>query len=150
MIIKLNIIRVLVITGTLFLFTDCAGRVKSWRVLDRHSLDVKILETNNWLNDRKKEYPIINNLIRNQLKFFIDTDMRKYDRLDPAFELYKESINNIDSILSDFDNMIKSIPINSSKLQSHISNKEVKSINLKNQIDEKSKIIEREIKIITI
>lgn len=133
--------RVLVFTGTLFLFIDCTGRIKSWKVLDKHSLDVKIFETSKWIEDRRMEYPFVDDLIREQLKFFIDTDMRNYDRLDPAYELYKESLNKIDTILYEFDKITNSLPLNSSELILNKSNKKEKKTSIKNEIAIKSKQI---------
>lgn len=144
MITNLNIfLRVFVLTGTLFLFIDCSGRIKSWKVLDRHSLDVKIFETSKWIEDRKTEYPFVDDLIRKQLKYFIDTDMRNYDRLAPSFELYKESINKIDTILTEFETLTKSIPLNTSELILNNSNKNGRNNDLRNEIAIKSKQIEK-------
>ena len=144
MITNLNIfLRVFVLTGTLFLFIDCSGRAKSWRVLDRHSLDVKIFETSEWLEKRKTEYPFVDDLIRNQLKIFIDSDMRNYDRLDPLYILYKESLNEIDTILNEFDKIAESLPLNSSELTLIESNKKENKTSIKNEIAIKSKRIEK-------
>lgn len=135
--------RVLALSGTLFLFIDCSGRAKSWRVLDRHSLDVKIFETSEWLEKRKTEYPFVDDLIRNQLKIFIDSDMRNYDRLDPLYILYKESLNEIDTILNEFDKIAESLPLNSSELTLIESNKKENKTSIKNEIAIKSKRIEK-------
>ena len=96
---KVLLLRVFAIAGTLFLFSNCAGKVKSWKIIDRHSLDVKILETNEWMNKRNDESLHLNKIIRKELKYFIDNDMRIYNRINPHYEVFKKSIYEVDSLL---------------------------------------------------
>ena len=51
--IHLKQFRVLVVIGTLFFFVDCAGRVKSWKFYDSQSLEVRVLNTRDWLDGVK-------------------------------------------------------------------------------------------------
>lgn len=127
--------RVLVLAGTLF-FINCSSRAKPWKVIDRHSLDVKVFETFEWVKNRKLEFLTVDTLMRKELKLYIDNDMRIYDRLDPSYELFKTSINKIDTILSEFKKLSDSIPFNISELK--VNNK-----NIKTEIISKSKLIEK-------
>ena len=73
---KVLLLRVFAIAGTLFLFSNCAGKVKSWKIIDRHSLDVKILETNEWMNKRNDESLHLNKIIRKELKYSRNRSMK--------------------------------------------------------------------------
>ena len=110
------IFRALAIVGTLFLFSDCAGKVKSWKIVDRHSLDVKILETNEWINKRKDESSNLNKIIRKELKYFIDNDMRIYNRINPHYEILKKSIQEVDSLLIFLKDIVSKQPLTSSEI----------------------------------
>ena len=135
------LLRVFAIAGTLFLFSDCAGKVKSWKIVDRHSLDVKILETNEWINKRNDESPHLNKIIRKELKYFIDKDMRIYDRINPSYEVFKKSIDKVDSLLNTLQDIVSKQPLTSSELVD-ISVKDKKS-NIKSIIKLKSLEIAR-------
>lgn len=110
------LLRVFAIAGALFLFSNCAGKVKSWKIVDRHSLDVKILETNEWMNKRNDESLHINKIIRKELKYFIDNDMRIYDRINPSYEVFKKSIYEVDSLLNTLQDIVSKQPLTSSDL----------------------------------
>ena len=106
--------RVLVITGTLFLFLDCAGKVRPWEIKDRYSLDVKILETSQWSKKANRDAVGLEKIMRNQLKYYIDNDMRIYNRLNLHYDSIKKSVNKIDTILVNLKNIIEEKPSNSS------------------------------------
>lgn len=113
---KTLLLRVFAIAGALFLFSNCAGKVKSWKIVDRHSLDVKILETNEWMNKRNNESLHIDKIIRKELKYFIDNDMRIYDRINPSYEAFKKSIYEVDSLLNTLQDIVSKQPLTSSDL----------------------------------
>lgn len=93
-----NSIRVFAIAGALFLFIDCAGRVKPWKFPDIYSLDVRILDTKEWSTKVKREMKDLDTIMRRQLKYYIEKDLRIYDRLEPNYEIMKMAVSTIDSI----------------------------------------------------
>ena len=91
-------IRVFALAGTLFLFLDCAGRIKPWKFPDIYSLDVRILDTREWSSKIKREMSDLDKLMKRELKYYIDKDLRIYDRLEPSYAKMKISVSKIDSI----------------------------------------------------
>jgi len=86
--------------GTLFLFLECAGRVKPWKFNDTHALDVRILGTEQWLLKTKRDMNDLHRIMKKQLRYYLDKDLRIYDRIEPNYEIMKTSVSSIDSILS--------------------------------------------------
>ena len=86
--------------GTLFLFLECAGRVKPWKFNDTHALDVRILGTEQWLLKTKRDMNDLDRIMKKQLRYYLDKDLRIYDRIEPNYEIMKTSVSSIDSILS--------------------------------------------------
>ncbi len=93
-------IRVLITVGALFLFLECAGRVKPWKFNDTHALDVRILGTEQWLLKTKRYMNDLDRIMKKQLRYYLDKDLRIYDRIEPNYEIMKTSVSSIDSILS--------------------------------------------------
>ena len=93
-----NSIRVFALAGALFLFIDCAGRVKPWKFPDIYSLDVRILDTKEWSTKVKREMKDLDTIMRRQLKYYIEKDLRIYNRLEPNYEIMKMAVSTIDSI----------------------------------------------------
>ena len=93
-------IRVLITVGALFLFLECAGRVKPWKFNDTHALDVRILGTEQWLLKTKRDMNYLDRIMKKQLRYYLDKDLRIYDRIEPNYEIMKTSVSSIDSILS--------------------------------------------------
>jgi len=96
-------IRVLVISGTLIFFMDCAGRVKPWKFQDTHALDVRILDAQQWSEKVTKSMNDLDKIMKRELRYYLDRDMRIYDRIKPNHEAMKESIAEVDSVT---DNII--------------------------------------------
>lgn len=94
------LIRVLITVGALFLFLECAGRVKPWKFNDTHALDVRILGTEQWLLKTKRDMNDLDRIMKKQLRYYLDKDLRIYDRIEPNYEIMKTSVSSIDSILS--------------------------------------------------
>ena len=97
--IYLKQIRVLVVTGTLFFFVDCAGGVKSWKFYDSQSLEVKVLNTRDWLDSVKDVMKDLDIIMNREIRYYLDRDMRIYNRIEPNYEAMEVSINTIDSVL---------------------------------------------------
>ena len=93
-------IRVLITVGALFLFLECAGRVKPWKFNDTHALDVRILGTEQWLLKTKRDMNDLDRIMKKQLRYYLDKDLRIYDRIEPNYEIMKTSVSSIDSLLS--------------------------------------------------
>ena len=92
-------IRVLVVTGALFLFMDCAGRVKSWKFHDTYSLEVRILDSEQWLEDEEARMLDLDKIMEREIRYYLDKDMRIYDRIEPNYEAMVSSLEKIDSVL---------------------------------------------------
>ena len=96
-----NLIRVFALAGALFLFVDCAGRIKPWKFHDVYSLDVRVLDTKEWSAKVNRDMIDLDKIMRRQLKYYIDKDLRIYERLEPNYEKMKISVSKIDSINND-------------------------------------------------
>ena len=96
--IPIIVIRVFALAGALFLFIDCAGRIKPWKFKDIYSLDVRVLDTKEWSAKVKRDMKDLDNIMRKELKYYIDKDLRIYERLEPNYEKMKISVSEIDSI----------------------------------------------------
>ena len=99
--ISIILIRVFALAGALFLFIDCAGRIKPWKFQDIYSLDVRVLDTKEWSAKVKRDMKDLDNIMRKELKYYIDKDLRIYERLEPNYEKMKISVSEIDSISND-------------------------------------------------
>ena len=99
--IPIIVIRVFALAGALFLFIDCAGRIKPWKFQDIYSLDVRVLDTKEWSAKVKRDMRDLDNIMRKELKYYIDKDLRIYERLEPNYEKMKISVSEIDSISND-------------------------------------------------
>ena len=99
--IPIILIRVFALAGALFLFIDCAGRIKPWKFQDIYSLDVRVLDTKEWSAKVKRDMKDLDNIMRKELKYYIDKDLRIYERLEPNYEKMKISVSEIDSISND-------------------------------------------------
>ena len=99
--IPIIVIRVFALAGALFLFIDCAGRIKPWKFKDIYSLDVRVLDTKEWSAKVKRDMKDLDNIMRKELKYYIDKDLRIYERLEPNYEKMKISVFEIDSISND-------------------------------------------------
>ena len=92
-------IRVLAATWALFFLVDCAGRVKSWKFYDSQSLEVKVLNTRDWLDSVKDVITDLDIIMDREIRYYLDRDMRIYNRIEPNYEAMEVSINTIDSVL---------------------------------------------------
>tara|TARA_B100001123_G_scaffold139194_2_gene161809 strand:+ start:4157 stop:5026 length:870 start_codon:yes stop_codon:yes gene_type:complete len=99
--IPIILIRVFALAGALFLFIDCAGRIKPWKFQDIYSLDVRVLDTKEWSAKVKRDMKDLDRIMRKELKYYIDKDLRIYERLEPNYEKMKISVSEIDSISND-------------------------------------------------
>ena len=99
--IPIILIRVFALAGALFLFIDCAGRIKPWKFQDIYSLDVRVLDTKEWSAKVKRDMKDLDSIMRKELKYYIDKDLRIYERLEPNYEKMKISVSEIDSISND-------------------------------------------------
>ena len=99
--IPIIVIRVFALAGALFLFIDCAGRIKPWKFQDIYSLDVRVLDTKEWSAKVKRDMKDLDSIMRKELKYYIDKDLRIYERLEPNYEKMKISVFEIDSISND-------------------------------------------------
>lgn len=87
------------VTGALFLFMDCAGRVKSWKFHDTYSLEVRVLDSGQWLEGAKAVMVDLDKIMEREIRYYLDRDMRIYDRIEPNYEAMVSSLEKIDSVL---------------------------------------------------
>ena len=72
--IPIIVIRVFALAGALFLFIDCAGRIKPWKFQDIYSLDVRVLDTKEWSAKVKRDMKDLDRIMTKELKYYIDKD----------------------------------------------------------------------------
>jgi len=106
--------RVFTIVGTLFFFINCAGKTKTWNFNDIHSLDVRILDTKEWLVKTKLELKDLNKIMRPQLSYYLKKDFRIYEKLDNPYESMKLEVRYIDSTYKSMFQLVRKMKKTSS------------------------------------
>ena len=96
-------------TVALFLFWDCSGRLKPWNLRDIHALDVQLLNTNTWSKSVSENMADLDIIMKKELRYYLDNDLRIYERLDPHYESMKTSISEVDSIAKELEAILSSI-----------------------------------------
>ena len=89
--------RAFTIVAALFFFITCAGKTKPWKFNDIQSLDVRVLDTQEWLLKTKKNLQNLNKIMRPQLAYYLKKDFRIYEKLDVPFDNIKTNVRFIDS-----------------------------------------------------
>ena len=106
--------RVFTIVGTLFFFISCAGKTKTWNFNDIHSLDVRILDTKEWLVKTKLELKDLNKIMRPQLSYYLKKDFRIYEKLENPYESMKLEVRYIDSTYKSMFQLVRKMKKTSS------------------------------------
>ena len=93
--------RVSIFFGTLFLFLNCSSQIpNSWVLRDIQSLDVKIMNTKQWLKTEKSNYKYLNKVMRSELSFYRKNDLRVFQDLNREMELINKCLEKVKSSLS--------------------------------------------------
>ena len=93
--------RVSILFGTLFLFFNCSSQIpSSWVLRDIQSLDVKIMNTKQWLKTEKSNYKYLNKVMRSELSFYRKNDFRVFQGLNREMELINKCLEKVKSSLS--------------------------------------------------
>jgi len=93
--------RVSIFFGTLFLFFNCSSQIpSSWVLRDIQSLDVKIMNTKQWLKTEKSNYKYLNKVMRSELSFYRKNDFRVFQDLNREMELINKCLEKVKSSLS--------------------------------------------------
>ena len=93
--------RVSIFFGTLFLFFNCSSQIpSSWVLRDIQSLDVKIMNTKQWLKTEKSNYKYLNKVMRSELSFYRKNDFRVFQGLNREMELINKCLEKVKSSLS--------------------------------------------------
>ena len=93
--------RVSIFFGTLFLFLNCSSQIpSSWVLRDIQSLDVKIMNTKQWLKTEKSNYKYLNKVMRSELSFYRKNDFRVFQDLNREMELINKCLEKVKSSLS--------------------------------------------------
>ena len=93
--------RVSIFFGTLFLFFNCSSQIpSSWVLRDIQSLDVKIMNTKQWLKTEKSNYKYLNKVMRSELSFYRKNDFRVFQHLNREMELINKCLEKVKSSLS--------------------------------------------------
>jgi len=90
----------------LFFFITCASNKKPWKFSDIHSLDVRVLDTQEWLLNTKKDIQVLNTIMRPQLAYYLKKDFRTYEKLDAPFDKIKTNVRFIDSTYKSMTRLI--------------------------------------------
>ena len=111
--------RVFAVAGTLLLFWDCAGRIKPWKFRDTYALDVRILNTQQWSKTISRDLIDLDKIMKNELRYYLDNDLRIYERLELNYNLLKSSITDADSLTQELIHIVQSMKeLNSDGLDS--------------------------------
>ena len=101
--------RVFAVAGTLLLFWDCAGRIKPWKFRDTYALDVRILNTQQWSKTISRDLIDLDKIMVNELRFYLDNDLRIYERLELNYNLLQSSITAADSLIQELIHIVQSM-----------------------------------------
>ena len=93
--------------GTLFFFADCAGRIKPWRLHDVYSVDVQILNTRQWSKTETRNMDDLQPIMKKELRYYLDNDLRIYERLDPSYTGMKNAILEVDSLTRELIKLVR-------------------------------------------
>jgi len=114
--------RVFAIAGTLLLFWDCAGRIKPWKFRDTYALDVRILNTQQWSKTVSRDLIDLDKIMVNELRYYLDNDLRIYERLELNYNLLQLSITDTDSLIQELIHIVQSMKESSSAGLDSIAN----------------------------
>ena len=93
--------RVSIFFGTLFLFFNCSSQIpSSWVLRDIQSLDVKIMNTKQWLKTEKSNYKYLNKVMKSELSFYRKNDFRIFQDLNREMELINKCLEKVKSSLN--------------------------------------------------
>ncbi len=104
---KIN--RVFAVAGTLLLFLDCAGRIKPWKFRDTFALDVRVLNSQQWSKTVSRDLIDLDKIMVNELRYYLDNDLRIYERLELNYNLLKSSITDADSLNQELISFVQSM-----------------------------------------
>ena len=93
--------------GALFLFSGCAGRIKTWKLQDIYALDVRILNTRQWSKTANRNLKELDGIMRSELRYYLDNDFRIYKKLEPKYSLMETSISSVDSVTKELIKIVK-------------------------------------------
>jgi len=79
---------------------DCAGRVKPWKFQDTHALDVRMLDAQQWSKKVSRDMRDLDRIMKRELRFYLDKDLRIYESIEPGYEEMKSSLTKIDSVIN--------------------------------------------------
>jgi len=99
--------RVFAIVGTLFFFADCAGRIKPWRLHDVYSVDVQILNIRQWSKTETRNMDDLQPIMKKELRYYLDNDLRIYERLDPSYTGMNNAILEVDSLTRELVKLVR-------------------------------------------
>ena len=101
--------------SVLFLHLDCAGRVRPWSFVDKYALNVRIYNTESWIKETKEDLRHLKKIMKKEMRYYLDRDMRIYNRIAPNYEDMVITVEKIDSTIgvinskrSDFNSSKKS------------------------------------------
>ena len=101
--------RVFAIAGTLFLFSGCAGRVKPWKLQDVYTVDVRIMDTRQWSKTVNRDLKELDQIMKRELRYYLDNDFRIYEKLEPKYTMMETSIFTVDSVTKELIKIIKKL-----------------------------------------
>ena len=82
----------------LFFFITCASKKKPWKFNDIHSLDVRVLDTQEWLLNTKNDIRVLNTIMRPQLEYYLKKDVQIYEKLDADLASALMGINAVKGV----------------------------------------------------
>ena len=97
----LNISRVSIVFGALFLFLSCSSQTPQiWLLRDIQSLDAKVMNTVQWLKIEKSNYKFLNKALKKKLEVYRKTNFIVYQKIEKEIEIIDKNLKDVEVYLT--------------------------------------------------
>lgn len=97
----LNISRVSIVFGALFLFLSCSSQTPQiWLLRDIQSLDAKVMNTVQWLKIEKSNYKFLNKALKKKLELYRKTNFIVYQKIEKEIEIIDKNLKEVEAYLT--------------------------------------------------
>ena len=97
----LNISRVSIVFGALFLFLSCSSQTPQiWLLRDIQSLDANVMNTVEWLKIEKSNYKFLNKALKKKIEVYRKTNFIVYQKIEKEIEIIDKNLKEVEAYLS--------------------------------------------------
>ena len=97
----LNISRVSIVFGALFLFLSCSSQTPQiWLLRDIQSLDAKVMNTVQWLKIEKSNYKFLNKALKKKLELYRKTNFIVYQKIEKEIKIIEKNLKEVEAYLT--------------------------------------------------